>query len=125
MRPPADKYKKALPRPEDIALLIEVGDTAASNDERQKLPEYARDGICETWLFDLQKRVVEVYREPSAQGYRVGTRHGLGDRLRARFLPLEIDLSAHFSGELRQVLESERVIEGLAREASLDRERER
>jgi Uma2 family endonuclease len=30
---------------------------------------YARAGIPEVWLVDLEGQVIEVYRKPSAEGY--------------------------------------------------------
>jgi Uma2 family endonuclease len=65
-----DFYSAAHPKPSDIYLLVEVADTTASYDRRVKLPFYARAGITEVWLIDLEAQQVEVYREPSAQGYR-------------------------------------------------------
>jgi Uma2 family endonuclease len=65
-----DFYSSAHPKPSDIYLLVEVADTTASYDRRVKLPFYARAGIPEVWLIDLEAQQIEVYREPSAQGYR-------------------------------------------------------
>jgi len=35
-----------------------------------KIPLYARAGIRELWLVDVTIRRVELYRQPSASGYR-------------------------------------------------------
>jgi Uma2 family endonuclease len=35
-----------------------------------KIPLYARAGIAEAWLLDLTTAHVEVFREPSGDGYR-------------------------------------------------------
>ncbi len=50
--------------------MIEVADTSAEADRRVKIPLYARHGVPETWLIDLNERRLEAYREPSAEGYR-------------------------------------------------------
>ncbi len=70
LKPRPDFYSSAHPKPSDIYLLVEVADTTASYDRRVKLPFYARAGIPEVWLIDLEAQQVEVYREPSAQDYR-------------------------------------------------------
>ena len=65
-----DRYR-ASPKggPSDVLLVIEVADTSAGFDRRYKAPLYARHGIPEMWLFDLNRRQVEIYDEPSPGGY--------------------------------------------------------
>ena len=65
-----DFYAQSLATVKDVLLLIEVADTTAKSDRNKKIPLYARHGIPESWLVDLQKRQLEVYREPDVQGYR-------------------------------------------------------
>lgn len=66
----ADFYVKSHPEPGDVLLLIEVADTTAETDRRLKIPLYARTGIHEVWLLDLSRDRVEVYRQPTPDGYR-------------------------------------------------------
>ncbi len=70
LRPRADFYEHAHPRANDVLLLIEVADTTAHYDREVKIPLYARHGIVEVWLLDLERGQLEIYREPSAEGYR-------------------------------------------------------
>jgi len=70
LQPRPDQYRAALPRPEDVLLLIEVADTTLEYDRESKLPLYAQHGIREVWLFDLDGKRLEIYREPSDAGYR-------------------------------------------------------
>jgi Uma2 family endonuclease len=63
-------YRDSLPMPEDVLLLIEVSDTTLAYDRGVKLPLYARAGIREVWIVDLQGRVIERHTEASANGYR-------------------------------------------------------
>ena len=63
-----DGYRD-LPGPSDVLLAIEVADTSAGFDRRYKAPLYARHGIPEMWLFDLNRRQVEIHDEPSAGAY--------------------------------------------------------
>ena len=62
-------YRKAHPRPGDTLLVIEVADTSLEYDRDVKIPLYARAGVPEAWLVDLQGDCIEVYREPGAGGY--------------------------------------------------------
>jgi Uma2 family endonuclease len=39
-------------------------------DLRTKVPLYARAGIAEAWVVDLQARALRVFRDPDASGYR-------------------------------------------------------
>jgi Uma2 family endonuclease len=63
-------YRRSLPGPEDVLLLIEVSDTTLPYDRRVKLPLYARAGIREVWIVDLAGEVLELYTDPSGDGYR-------------------------------------------------------
>ncbi|MBI3634667.1 MAG: Uma2 family endonuclease [Candidatus Rokubacteria bacterium] len=65
-----DFYRNALPEPPDVLLLIEVADSSLAYDRRTKLPLYARAGVTESWLVDLEANRVEIYRGPTETGYR-------------------------------------------------------
>ncbi|MCB9122798.1 MAG: Uma2 family endonuclease [Caldilineaceae bacterium] len=64
-----DFYKHSLPRPADVALVIEVADSSLAYDRTIKMPLYARAGIPEAWIVNLIDRWIEVYRDPSTAGY--------------------------------------------------------
>lgn len=57
------------PRPEDIAMVIEVSDSTLEHDLGAKAQLYARAGIAEYWVVDVQGRRVFEYREPGKFGY--------------------------------------------------------
>lgn len=65
-----DFYTTGHPGPGDVLLIVEVAETTASYDRSLKVPLYARFGIPEVWLVDLNAETVEVYRGPSAGGYQ-------------------------------------------------------
>lgn len=69
LKPRADKYRHALPSAADILLVIEVADTTLRYDRDIKIPLYARHGIVEVWLVDLQSESVIVHRQPTPEGY--------------------------------------------------------
>ncbi|MFB2834744.1 Uma2 family endonuclease [Floridanema evergladense] len=66
----SDFYESGHPRPQDILLLIEVADTTVESDRQIKIPLYAENGITEVWLVDINEQCIEVYREPSPNGYQ-------------------------------------------------------
>lgn len=89
---PKERYRDRLPAPDDVLLLIEVADTSAAFERRVKLPMYARAGIPEVWLMDINQVEIEVHRDPSPQGYRSVKRLAKGQRLAPEALP-DVELS--------------------------------
>ena len=70
-----------------ILLLIEVSDTTVQYDREIKIPLYARYGIPEVWLIDLQPKQIEIYRQPSDDGYRQILRPAKDERIAPALLP--------------------------------------
>jgi len=87
LRPRADFYAGSHPGPGDIFLVVEVAETSAEYDRQVKVPLYARSGIREVWVVDLAVGAVEVYREPTPDGYRQARRLGRGETLSPEALP--------------------------------------
>jgi len=87
LKPRADFYASAHPGPEDVLLLIEVAESSASHDRDTKFPIYARAGISECWLADLDARHVEIHRQPAPDGYRDVQRLAPGQALTCLALP--------------------------------------
>lgn len=87
LKPRANFYASAHPTPGDILLIVEVADTSLRYDRDIKVPLYARAGIAETWLVDLLNERVEIFTQPTAQGYQQSRRSGLGERLTTSALP--------------------------------------
>jgi len=88
LRPREDFYAQAHPRPVDVLLAIEVGDSSARFDERVKAPLYARAGIAELWLVDVEAEVVMVCRRPGSDGvYAEVARRRRGERVAVEALP--------------------------------------
>ncbi len=65
-----DYFRHAHPRPDDVLLIVEVSDSSLRYDRAVKLPLYARYGILEVWLVDLENRCLHVCREPAEGGYK-------------------------------------------------------
>jgi Uma2 family endonuclease len=87
LRPREDDYTRSHPTPAEILLVIEVADFSLDYDRTVKIPLYAQAGIPEAWLVNLLQREIQVFRQPSDNGYReVGTLHP-GDRLSPQAFP--------------------------------------
>ena len=69
LQPRADYYATAHPIPAEVLLLVEVSDSTVDFDRDVKVPNYARSGIQEVWLWDLEVNCLEVYRDAIANSY--------------------------------------------------------
>ena len=69
LTPRLDFYKRSLPRPADVLLVIEVADSSLAYDRTVKMPLYANASVSEAWIVNLIDRWIEVYRDPSPAGY--------------------------------------------------------
>ena len=70
LKPRADFYGTAHPTPNDALLVVEVAETSLAHDRLRKLPLYAKRGVPEVWIVNRPADAIEVFREPSARGYR-------------------------------------------------------
>jgi Uma2 family endonuclease len=61
-------YAHERPRPEDIALIVEVSDSSLAYDLGQKKIAYARSGIPEYWVVDIPHHRVHVFRDANRFG---------------------------------------------------------
>ena len=93
LKPRDDFYESGLPTPEDILLIIEVADSSIDYDRHEKAPLYAAAGIPEMWLFDVNKKTIEGYSQPSALGYKQIHRYDEGDTLSMLAFP---DITFHW-----------------------------
>jgi Uma2 family endonuclease len=87
LRPTADRYRGAHPRPADVLLLVEVADATLAFDRETKLPLYAQHGVCEVWILDLNGERLEIYREPGENGYRRKLERTGGESIAPATLP--------------------------------------
>jgi hypothetical protein len=89
-----DHYVSHQPAPDDVLLLIEVADSSLDFDRRKKLPVYARAGIPEVWIVDLQDCTIEVYRESYFTGYEKIAVFRSGDKVSpAAFPDVKVDVA--------------------------------
>jgi|HubBroStandDraft_1064217.scaffolds.fasta_scaffold113108_2 Uma2 family endonuclease len=65
----ADFYSGKIAEADDVLLLIEVSDSSLAYDQTVKLGLYARYGVAEYWVVDVEGRRMVTYREPAANEY--------------------------------------------------------
>jgi len=97
---PRPKGKRSIPTPADVLLMIEVADTSLRFDKQIKVPLYAKNGIPEVCIVDVDARAITVYLDPLEDRYSNVTEHKIGETISPRFLP-------EFSLEISRVLDPE------------------
>ena len=73
LKPRDDYYRTFHPGPEDVLLIIEVADSSLQYDRKVKMPLYARHGIFEAWLVDLENGQLLIHQNPQAGQYQTIT----------------------------------------------------
>lgn len=87
LRPPIEQYAGIIPGPRHVFLVIEVSDTALEYDRGRKLALYARASIPEVWIVDLEHAQIEVFTNPSPEGYGNAEAFRRGSHIDAASLP--------------------------------------
>lgn len=68
-RPPFERYFDGHPTPDEIYLILEIADSTLTYDRQTKGAAYARAGIRQYLVLNVQEKTLEDYREPGADGY--------------------------------------------------------
>lgn len=71
LRRRADWYYASHPMAGDAFLVVEVADTTLKYDLEVKCPLYARAGIAELWVVDLDRRAMHVFLQPEEGEYSI------------------------------------------------------
>lgn len=79
--------RKHHPGSGDVLLVIEVSDTTLTFDRKVKLPLYARAGIPEVWIVNLQDNSIEVYSQPEGGAYQERQQLQYGQAVSIRGFP--------------------------------------
>lgn len=69
LRPREDFYADSPPTAADALLMIEVSQATAAYDRQVKVALYARHGVPEVWIVDLDFSLVRFYRAPQGDRY--------------------------------------------------------
>jgi len=67
---PAEQYAIAHPTPADVLLVVEVASSSLRYDTGRKLRAYARRGVREYWIVDLEHEHVDIHREPDGERFK-------------------------------------------------------
>jgi Uma2 family endonuclease len=87
LRPREDFYSSSYITPADVLLLVEVADSSIGYDRAYKIPLYAKAGVAEVWLVDVQARTVTIYNQPDPGGYRITTQAQANQALMSQSIP--------------------------------------
>jgi Uma2 family endonuclease len=87
LKPRPDDYRSSHPNVADVLLAVEVADTTLAFDLRAKVPLYARCGVREVWVIDVNERVIHVFRDPGTAGYGTNLVVKTGETARCVALP--------------------------------------
>ena len=71
LAPDPDFYETELPGVQDVYLVVEVSLSSLGYDRTTKLGIYARAGVPEVWIVNVDEGRLEVHREPQNGFYRV------------------------------------------------------
>ncbi len=63
-------YATHHPTPSEVYLIIEVADSSLAYDREIKAKIYARSGIADYWILNVNERQLHVFREPTEDGYQ-------------------------------------------------------
>jgi Uma2 family endonuclease len=86
---PRDDLATNPPKAADALLVIEIAETSLMYDRDVKVPLYAKSGIPEVWLIDLNSGSISSYRRPSSSGYLETLRYRRGDTISPEAFPDE------------------------------------
>ncbi|HEX8847713.1 MAG TPA: Uma2 family endonuclease [Pyrinomonadaceae bacterium] len=68
--PPKQNYYSQHPKSSDVLLIMEIAESSLRLDRNTKGRLYARAGIIQYLILNVNEMEIEDYREPSADGYR-------------------------------------------------------
>lgn len=87
LRPRHDFYASGHPSGANILLVLEIADTSFEYDRDVKGPIYARLGVLEYWIADINEQRVLRYALPANGVYRRVDAHRRGRTLSPQLLP--------------------------------------
>jgi Uma2 family endonuclease len=73
-------YSRRTPGPADVGLVVEIADSTLS-DDRARIGVYRPAGIPVYWIVNLVDRQVEVYSDPTPEGYGSRRDYRTGDAI--------------------------------------------
>jgi len=71
----------------DALLVIEISDSTVRYDRNRKMPLYAKAGVRELWLENLQEDLILVYRDPQPESFATSLVFERGESLSMTAFP--------------------------------------
>lgn len=94
LKPREDFYASRSATPEDCLLVVEASDSTLRKDYRIKVPLYARHGVPEVWIVDINGKQIHFFRSPVEGEYTdVSSTAQLGAKSIALLPDVTVDLS--------------------------------
>jgi Uma2 family endonuclease len=87
LKRPITGFRDANPSPRDVVLAVEVSDSTLAFDQSTKARLYARAGIVEYWVLDLNGRRILVHRDPHAGAYQSVVAYGETEKISSLAAP--------------------------------------
>ena len=75
------------PNQNDVCLLVEVADASEDRDTGEKADLYAEAGITDYWVVVVNKREIQIFRNPNAGAFPKPTIRKEGDTVAPLFAP--------------------------------------
>jgi Uma2 family endonuclease len=69
LKPSADPFSLSTPLPSHLALVVEISDSSLTLDLTIKAHLYARAGVADYWVLDVNGRSLIVHRQPAEGRY--------------------------------------------------------
>ncbi len=86
------------PLASEVQLIVEIADSSLLKDSTTKRDLYARSGIPEYWLLDLNARTLTIHRKPQLGVYTLTAIHSEGETVSPLFSPVNpVEVSSLFS----------------------------
>jgi Uma2 family endonuclease len=79
LKRPSTNFASGNPKPEDVALLVEIADSSLRFDLTVKAVLYARAGIADYWVLDVVAQQLYCHREPDGVRYQSVVVYGEGE----------------------------------------------
>ncbi|MBA2493214.1 MAG: Uma2 family endonuclease [Acidobacteria bacterium] len=98
--PDEKDYAERHPTPADILLIVEISDSTLGRDRFAKGLVYAKAGIKQYLVLNVQNETIEDYRNPSADGYGSKQTYQSGEKFYLTAFPeIEISIENFFPTE--------------------------
>jgi Uma2 family endonuclease len=87
LEPQSDGYMRTHPQAQDVLLLIEVSDSSLAFDQGAKRDLYAKFGVSEYWIIDVNGQRIFRYLAPTQGVFRQSREYHINDTISPQAFP--------------------------------------